>query len=170
MTRPLGVGPGFRPDPLGNRLAAAGAPIGRWRCGQAAGSDYGAHIEVFAHTHEIQVPAGIGVAPPQRRHGPFVLGGRCVYQLRTVDPTGVVHVTGVPRGSTSTVGELFGLWGQALGRGRLAGFGGRVRAFVNGQAWPGDPRSIPLARHTQIVLELDSAVRPHPFYLFPAGL
>jgi hypothetical protein len=170
MTRPLGPGPAFRPGALSNRLAAVGAPVGRWSCGSASQVAYGAHIELFARDHEIQVPAGIGIAPPQQRHGAFVLGGRCAYQLHTVDPTGVVHVASAQATPLPTVGELFNLWGQALSPHRLAGFRGSVQAFVGGRRWTRDPRAIPLSWHVQVVLELDSAVRPHPFYLFPAGL
>jgi hypothetical protein len=57
---------------------------------------------------------------------------------------------------------------------RLAGFSATGRAgvvaFVDGHRWHGDPRGIPLRRHAQIVLELGEFVRPHPAYLFPAGL
>jgi hypothetical protein len=91
-TRQAGVGPAFRPGPIGNRAVAAGAPVGRLRCDHQAPGAYGAHIELFADDRGIVVPAGIGVAPPWRRQGPFVLGGRCVYPLRTAEPTGVVEV------------------------------------------------------------------------------
>jgi hypothetical protein len=99
-----------------------------------------------------------------------VVGGRCHYRLHTVDPTGVVRVTRAQAGPAPTVGDLFVLWGQPLTLGRLAGFRGPVKAFVGGRRWAGDPRTIPLRRHAQIVLELDARVKPHPFYLFPRGL
>lgn len=169
MTRPLGIGAAFRPGPLGNQAVAAGAPIGRWRCADHAGSVYGSHIELFANNHEVLVPAGIGIAAPQRRHGVFVLGGRCVYGLRTVDPTGVIRVA---RGSSPapTVGDLFALWGQPLSRARLVGFTGPVVAFIDGRRWAGDPRAISLTPHAQIVLEVGPPVPPHRAYLFPKGL
>jgi hypothetical protein len=53
-----------------------------------------------------------------------------------------------------------------LSRSRLAGFRGRVLAFVSGIRWRGDVRAIPLARHAQIVLEIGSYIRPHRFFLF----
>ena len=170
MTRPLGLGPMFRPVALGNRLAAAGAPIDGSRCARQAAPDYGAHIELFAQDHEVLVPAGIGIATPQSRRGAFVLGGRCRYPLHTTDPTGVVRVSRAGHGPAPTVGQLFRLWGQPLSRHRLAGFRGRVNAFVGGRRWSGDPRNIPLTRHVQIVLELGPAVKPHPLYVFPSGL
>src|SRR5437763_13561673 len=69
MTRPVGPGPRFRPSPLGNRAVMTGGAIGHWRCRPAQSAGYGAHIELFAHNHEVQVPGGIGIAPPPRRPG-----------------------------------------------------------------------------------------------------
>ena len=47
------------------------------------------HLELFARGLVLLVPAGIGVAPPVERDGAYVLGGRCLYPLRTREPTGV---------------------------------------------------------------------------------
>jgi hypothetical protein len=158
-TRPLGAGPVFRPPPVGNRAVALGAPVGSLRCSPSPSSSYGAHIELFGNDRGIAVPAGIGIAPPQRRHGAVVTGGRCVYPLRTVDPT---------------VGQLFELWGLRLSGATLGALRasprGGVVAFVNGRRWAGDPRGIPLSRHAQIVLELGPLVEPHPAYTFPPAL
>jgi hypothetical protein len=60
--------------------------------------------------------------------------------------------------------------GHALSPRRIAGFRGRVLAFVGGKRWRGDPREILLTRHAQIVLEGGGYVPPHPPYLFPPGL
>jgi hypothetical protein len=169
-TRPAGLGPAFRPPPVAGSSVALGQPVGSLRCLARPGVSYGAHIELFADNRGVVVPAGIGFAEPQRRRGVFVLGGRCAYPLRTVDPTGVIEIDRATGGSAPTVGELFRLWGQPLSRSRLAGFAGSVAAFVDGRRWAGDPRSIPLARHAQVVLELGPFVEPHGAYLFPPGL
>jgi len=168
LTRPTGQGAAFRPGPAGNRAVVSGAPVGALRCARSTASAYGAHVELFAQDHGVQVPAGIGVSRG-RRQGPFVVSGRCRYQLSTVDPTGVVQVRS-PGRATLTVGELFWLWGQPLSRHRLASFPGRVTAFVGGRRWARDPRVIPLRRHAQIVLEVGPRVPPHSSYLFPPGL
>jgi hypothetical protein len=172
-TRPLGPGPEFRPRAIGNPAVAAGSPVGELRCESPSQSSYGAHIELFADDHEVVVPAGIGIAPPQRRAGAVVTGGRCQYPLRTVDPTGVVEIDS-KRVTAPTVGDLFELWGQPLSVARLAGAkstnGSGVVAFVDGRRWGGDPRQIPLRRHAQIVLELGPFVEPHPSYRFPPTL
>lgn len=169
-TRPAGLGSAFRPPPGPRRSVGLGAPVGALRCVAGGEVSYGAHVEVFAENRGVVVPAGIGIAVPRRRGGVYVLGGRCAYPLRTVDPTGVIEVDRGDGRSTPTVGQLFTVWGQPLSRTRLAGFAGPVHAFVDGRRWAGDPRAIPLARHTQVVLELGPFVPPHPSYLFPPGL
>jgi hypothetical protein len=168
-TRPIGQGAAFRPVPGGNPAVGAGARVGPLRCRSSNSSSYGAHVELFAYDRGVQVPAGIGISGARRR-GAFVVSGRCHYALSTVDPTGVVQVQHQTSSSTPTVGDLFALWGQPLSRNRLASFPGPVIAFIDGRRWAGDPRSIPLRRHAQIVLEVGPLVPPHPSYLFPPGL
>jgi hypothetical protein len=173
-TRPLGSGPAFRPAAIGNPIAAGGAPIGALRCSASPGRPYGAHIELFAGDRSIAVPAGIGIAQPQRRQGAVVAAGRCAYPLRTTDPTGVIEVDPEGLSGMPTVGQLFQLWGQRLSLHRLASFraqgGARVLAFLDGRRWRRDPRAILLRRHAQIVLEVGPVVVPHPGYTFPPGL
>jgi hypothetical protein len=137
------------------------------RCERAAGPRFGAHLELFAARRVVLVAPGIGVAPPRTRTGAYVRGGRCSYGVRTREPTGVVEVAA---GTRATLGGLFAVWGQPLGRGRMAGFRGPVRAYVDGRPWHGDPGAIPLVRHAQIVLEVGGFVPPHASYRFPAGL
>jgi len=156
---PLGHGPSFRPAAVGARPAPA------LPCGPRPGATYGAHVELFAAGRVVQVPAGIGVAPPVVRHGAYVTGGRCWHKLFTTEPTGLIHLA-----APATLGTLFDVWRQPLSRTRLVGFRGRVRAFVAGHEWRGDPPAIPLRRHAQVVLEVGRYVPPHPAYEFPPGL
>jgi hypothetical protein len=158
-TRRAGLGPRFRP-PAAGRTVAQGRPVGAWRCLPRRATAYGAHIELFAEGRGVLVPAGIGMS---RR-------GRCMYPLRTADPTGLVWVGAFASLAPPRLGELFALWGQPLGRRRLGAFTGPVLAFLDGRRWRGDPREIPLHRHAQIVLELGGFVAPHAAYGFPAGL
>jgi hypothetical protein len=69
-----------------------------------------------------------------------------------------------------TLADVFALWGRPLGRRTLAGFRGRVRAYVDGRRVTTDPRRITLTRHRQIVLAVGPRVPVHPNYRFPAGL
>jgi hypothetical protein len=124
------------------------------------------HIELFARRQVIVVPAGIGVAPPLVRRDAGVRGGRCSYSIRTLEPTGVVEFD---PSRHARLRELFEIWGQPLSRTRLAGFSGRVRAYVRGRTWRGHPGAIPLRRHMQVVLEVGGYVPPHRFFLFGPG-
>jgi hypothetical protein len=149
----------------------SGRPVDGLRCTRRAGRRFGAHLEVFAHQHVVAIAAGIGLAPPLARLGATVLRARCYYAAATTDPTGVIQVRARSRIS---LGALFDLWGQPLGRRQVAGFttrgGARVIAFVDGRPWRSNPRQIPLSRHTRITLEVASHVLPHRVYLFPPGL
>jgi hypothetical protein len=163
---PIGAGPGFRvaaaPAPV-----RAGAKVGSLSCTGGGRGRFGVHLEVFVRRQVLIVPAGIGVAQPSRRRFGRVVPGGCTYPLRTLDPTGVIEVSG-----RRTLGDFFEVWGQQLGRRRVAGFSTRtdVLAFVGGKRWHGDPAAIPLVRHAQIVLAVGGYVPPHPRYLFPKGL
>ncbi len=143
------------------------APVDGLHCATRHDGVHGAHLELFAGGLVLPVPAGIGVAPPQRRRGVYVLGGRCTYALRTFEPTGVVVIDD---GASPLLADLFALWGQRLSAQRLAGFRGPVRAFVDGRRWAGVPGEIPLRRHAEIVLELGPRIPPHRAYRFPPGL
>ena len=171
---PIGVGPAFHPAAL-SRAVEAGAPVSGLRCG-GDGRRFGVHLELFAADRVVIVPAGIGVAPPWRRDGNYVRSGRCSYPARTREPTGVVEVGA----AGLRLGDVFRVWGQPLSRTRLAGFRGRVQAFVDGRRDADDPRlgrrwagalaAVPLRRHAEIVLEVGPFVRPHSTFLFRKGL
>jgi hypothetical protein len=163
---PFGRGPRYRPPALNVRVALASS-IGGLACRAGGGQRYGAHVELFARRRVIAIPAGIGVAPPQRHDGAYVRGGRCSYPLRTLEPTGVIELT---PGPTRTLRDFFAVWGQPLSTRRLLSFRGPVLAFVDGRAWSGDPGAIALGRHAQIVLEVDGALPPHRLYRFAQGL
>jgi hypothetical protein len=167
---PIGIGPRYHPPPAGRAVEHA-RPVGDLSCRGSAGRRFGVHLELFANRRVVVVPAGIGIAPPRRTKGVYVVGGRCSYAARTREPTGVVEVR---QGMNLRLGQLFALWGQSLGRSRLGGFtaarGTRVLAFVDGRSHIGDPRLIPLRRHAEIVLEVGGFVPPHTSYRFPKGL
>lgn len=81
------------------------------------------------------MPRGIGIA------------ARCA--LRTAAPTGVLEFA---REEHSTLADFFAVWGQELTPTRMAGFRGRVRAYVSGRVWRGDVRTVPLTPKGQITL------------------
>ena len=164
---PIGVGPAYRLQP-DSTAVRSGLPVRGLTCTRTSPTRFRVHLELFANRRRADLPAGIGVAPPLRRDGAYVLGGRCLYQVRTREPTGVVEVASA---RPLTVGDLFRVWGQPLGPRRLAGFrsSGPVLVFVGGRRIGGDPRAVPLRRHAEIVLEIGGYIPPHRSYLFAKG-
>src|SRR3954463_1348818 len=126
-----GVGPTarHRPPSLAPRAAHA-QPIAGLRCTRGSAPRYGVHLELFAARRVVLIPPGVGIAPPRERRGAYVRGGRCSYPRRTREPTGVIEVT--ERGHT--LADVFAVWGQPLTRNRMAGFHGRVQAYVSGRS------------------------------------
>jgi hypothetical protein len=164
VVSPIGRGPRFELPP-GARANRA-EPIGALRCGRSGGVWSEAHVEVFALGRVVILPPGIGVATPRRQVGAVVRSGRCVYPVRTTDPTGVVRFRS---GVGLDLADVFAVWGQPLSQHRLLGFRGDVRVYVDGRRLPGTPGTVPLRRHAEIVVEVGAYVPPHRSYLFVDG-
>lgn len=162
---PIGVARAYR-LPAASAAVRAARPVGAFTCERSSPRRFRVHLELFARKLVLLVPAGVGIAPPLRRDHGRVVGGRCLYPLRTRDPTGVIDVA---TRRAVRLGDVFRIWGQALAPRRIAGFRSSrpLLAFVNGKPYAGDPRSIPLRRHDEIVLEIGGYVPPHSSYLFP---
>lgn len=161
----FGPGPRFRPKPYGEAVKRA-RPIHGLRCERRTRKRHLAFVETIIDGRVVRMPAGIGIAPPQRHHGAYVESGRCDYPLRTREPTGKVEVE---RGRAVTVGDLFEVWGQPLSRRRVLSFHGPVRAYAGRQRAEGDPRRLRLREHAVITLETGRYVPPHASYAFPRG-
>jgi hypothetical protein len=166
----FGPAPLYRPDPMSNAVAHA-RPVAGLGCGARPSDWIGVHLEVFVNRYDVVIPAGIGIAPPHRRDGAYIRGGRCSYPLRTTDPTGMIELA---RGARATLGQFFAAWGQPLTSSRLLSFRARgrdrVSVFVNGHRWTGPPGALPLTRHAAIMVELGGYVPPRLSYLFPPDL
>jgi hypothetical protein len=163
---PFGPGERYRPSSLSAAVRSA-RPVGRLRCARDAAARATAHVELFAHGLGVVVPAGTGRAPPRRRAGAYVRGGRCSYPLRTTEPTGLVELR---RGTRTTLGDLFALLGQPLSRGRMASFRGPVRVWVDGRPWRRTPGAVPLRAGGQVVVTVGTERVPvHSAYEFPPG-
>ena len=95
------------------------------------------HVRLIVYIGEerVLVPAGIGIDP----------GGQRV--IHTHDDSGVLHIED-NRIREYRLGDFFKLWGRELTSTCLIGYCSnethRVRVFVNGVMWGGDPREVPL--------------------------
>ena len=161
---PIGIGPRFVPKA---HTTSLGGERGGLACLPGALQGDTAHLELFAEGRVALIPEGIGIAPPIRRGVQRILSGRCRYAVATFDRTGIVDFTR----DGLTVGDLFAVWGEPLTRTQLVSFrahaGDEVHAFVDGRPWHGDVRDVPLAHHSEIVIEVNGFVPPHGAYLFP---
>lgn len=115
-----------------------------------------ARLTIFVSGKPQKVPYGVGISGPQTQqtsNGPFVGSGACFSWLHTHTADGIVHIES-PVQRTYTVGNFFDVWGEPLSKTQVGPAKGPVTAIVNGKAWVGDPRSIPLDAHNQIQLEV----------------
>jgi len=132
-----------------------------------------AHLAVYTNGKARIIPEGIGIVPPtqvvQTSAGPFVVAGKCFYWLHAHTADGIIHIES-PSQRVYTLGNYFDIWNQPLSATQVGPAHGPVTAYVDGQPFTGDPRSIPLDAHTLIQLDVGSASPgPQPF-TFPAGL
>jgi hypothetical protein len=154
----------------GVRAAPTGATVDGIACQTSEQVAYHihAHLTIYASGARQVVPAGIGIPGPQQVVDGFVAGGKCLYWLHTHDSTGVVHIES-PVQRVYTLGQFFDVWGRPLSGTQVGHATGHVTAFVDGQRFAGDPRSIKLTPHAVIQLDVGKIVPPQPF-TFPAGL
>ncbi|HWF52139.1 MAG TPA: hypothetical protein VG294_15975 [Solirubrobacteraceae bacterium] len=159
--RPIGRGPGFQPPAPRSVLGP---------CRPRLGARVGVHVELFAANRVVLVPAGIGTRAPRRFSAGRIARARCYGDLVTLEPTGVALVR---PGARMLLSDLFRAWRQPLSASRLATFSApgatRVVAFVDGRRWRRSPGTVPLTRHSEIVLEVGPHVPPHSSYTFPSG-
>ena len=161
QVRPIGRGGRFHPPATGPVLGA---------CRSALGPHFGVHIELFAASKVVLVPAGIGTRPPRTYSLGRISKARCYGSLVTLEPTGVVLVR---EGARMLLSDVFRSWGQRLGPRALLSFaapaGTGLVVYVGGRRWIGEPGAVPLARHAEIVVEVGPHVPPHTSYTFPPG-
>lgn len=121
-----------------------------------------AHLAIFVGGAARAVPKNIGILPS-------VGGSPCTYWLHSHDDDGIMHVES-PVMRSFTLGNYFDVWGLPLDRSHVGPAHGAVMVYLNGQPFTGDARSIPLAAHTLVQLDVNGNVRPGAVHLPPGGL
>ena len=123
-------------------------------CDRGEHNTYHVHsqLKIRVDGAEAPVPANIGVRP-----------GVCLYWLHTHDASGLLHVE-APAQREFTLGQFFEVWGQPLGPDAVAthavGDGQQIFAFVDGQAYTGDLRSVQLLDGRRIEIQIGAAAIP----------
>jgi hypothetical protein len=128
-----------------------------------------AHLALFHDGEQIAIPYGIGIVKPFKVDRGFVGEGSGYYWLHTHDATGIIHIE-APDERPFTLGNFFDIWGEPLAKSNVAGLRGKVRAYVDGRLFSGDPRKIVLKPHEQITLVVGERDVKPPTYAFPEGL
>lgn len=144
----LALGALFHAPVRAQSLTSGNLPIDGIRCDTMEGAveHIHAHLQIFNRGRALEVPAQIGIMP---------IAG-CLYWVHTHSNDGIIHIES-PAMRPFTLGQFFDIWGQNLSRGQAASVraprGRSLRVTVNGRTWPGDPRSIVLRDHEEIVIQ-----------------
>ena len=124
------------------------------------------HLDLYLNGTHVAIPANVGIGPG---------GDRFFSPLHTHDRTGILHVES-PAKIEYTLGQFFGVWGVRLSStciGNYCAGGSRTLSFVDGRRVQGDPATIPLRRHAEIVIAFGTQAqlpkRIPSGYSFPDG-
>ena len=124
------------------------------------------HLDVFVTGKQMPVPSDIGI----NNAGGFVA------PIHTHDEAGIIHVES-PTSRTFDLGQLFDIWGVLFTKDCIGGYCSQgdksLEVFVNGNLFQGDPRTIELKDHEEIVVTFGTSEElPNPVpssYAFPPG-
>ena len=139
--------------------APPGQPIANISCDAMEGQRVHTHqhLAIFDHGKPVAVPPNVGQPA----------GKRCLYWLHTHTPDGVIHVE-APVDRAFTLGDFFMIWGEPLTDRRAASAraadGEAFKVWLNGKAFTGDPRTIKLERHSDIVIQVGPPFGPPPVF------
>jgi len=157
------LGPEAVPIPQAPALASAataatGQPVDGISCDTSEQTLFHihTHLTIFVNGAARQVPAAIGIpgaVAQQTQAGPFIGSGDCFYWLHTHAADGIVHIES-PVQRTYTLGQFFDEWGQPLGPDAVGPAHGHVTVLVDGKVFTGNPRDVPLNKHSEIQLEV----------------
>lgn len=113
------------------------------------------HLVLLDHGTPVSIPPNVGQ----------VLARNCLYWIHTHTADGIIHIES-PQSRTFTLADFFAIWGQPIGRKQIASMHARkrrnLRVWVNGKAYDGDPGTIPLVAHADIVIEAGPPFRTPP--------
>jgi len=118
------------------------------------------HLSIYVDGTLRPLPGGIGTVAPvtqQTTLGTFYGATSCYYWLHVHAQDGIIHIES-PTVRSYTLGQFFDIWQQPLGPGKVASVTGRLNAYVNGQLYRGDPRSIVLGPHEDIQIDVGTPV------------
>jgi hypothetical protein len=155
---PLEVGRPLAPA----STASTGATVDGIQCTASEQVAYHVHthLTVYVDGTLRPLPAGIGIVSPvaqQTADGPFYEATECYYWLHVHAQDGVIHVES-PTLRTYSLGQFFDIWRQPLSRHQVGTAEGKLKVFVNGRLYQGNPRNVSLGPHEDIQIDVGSPV------------
>jgi hypothetical protein len=121
------------------------------------------HLVILDHGKPVDIPPNVG-QPAYKR---------CIYWLHTHTPDGFIHVE-APQDRSFTLGDFFTVWGKPLSKTGAASAsvakGEAQKVWVNGEPFTGDPRSVPLTAHADIVIQVGPPYTKPPKFRAWGGL
>lgn len=124
------------------------------------------HLDIFVAGKQLPVPSDIGINDAAGFIAP----------IHTHDETAIIHVES-PTVRTFDLGQFFDIWGVLFTKDCIGGYCSQgdknLEVFVNGNMFQGDPRTIELKDHEEIVVTFGTSEElPNPIpssYAFPPG-
>ncbi len=98
------------------------------------------HLDVFVDGKPVTVPAEIGI-----------FGTQFITEVHTHDTSGIIHVES-PTIKTFSLGQFFGEWAVLLSPTCLGSYCGNLHWYVNGRQQTGNPATLALSNHQEIVI------------------
>jgi hypothetical protein len=138
-------------------MSAAGLPVDGISCDAQEGSriHIHQHLLILDHGKQVNIPPNVGQPA----------GKRCIYWLHTHTPDGIIHIE-APKDRSFTLGDFFKVWAEPLSLTEAstakAAKGEKIKVYVDGKPFTGDPKSIKLAVHTDIVIEVGAPFTAPP--------
>ena len=110
------------------------------------------HLDIFINGKQVAVPAGIGIN----------VAAQFISPIHVHDDTAVIHVES-PTVQTFTLGQFFDIWGVKFTNQCIGSYcttaTSTLRIYINGELHQGDPRTIALAAHQEIVVVYGTAAQ-----------
>ena len=120
-----------------------------------------AHLSLVLNGEPLALPSHIGIVEQSD-------GTECFYSLHTHDTSGKVHIE-APEPRTFTLGQLFAIWGEPLGRDNVAGMPGLpVTVYIVeddiATKYTDDLAALELLSHRDITIQIGSPITAIPTF------
>jgi hypothetical protein len=120
-----------------------------------------AHLSIILNGDALALPADIGIVEQSATT-------QCYYSLHTHDSSGKIHAE-APEPRTFTLGQLFAIWGEPLGRDNVAGMAGlpvTVYVVEDGAAteYTDDLAALELESHRDITIQIGTPITEIPTF------